>query len=61
MEAKNNIIYTDGACKGNPGNGGWGVYIITKDKIEKELYGYETFTTNNKNGINSSYKRSRIF
>ena len=31
-QEKNNqiTIYTDGACKGNPGEGGWGVYIISK-------------------------------
>lgn len=40
-------IYTDGACKGNPGPGGWGVYLIYKDK-EKSLYGGEAETTNNR-------------
>ena len=30
-------VYTDGACKGNPGIGGWGVYIKTSD-YEKDLY-----------------------
>ncbi len=34
------IIYTDGACKGNPGPGGWGVLLIYKEK-EKELCGGE--------------------
>jgi len=41
------IIYTDGACKGNPGPGGWGAYLQYKDK-EKELYGGEAETTNNR-------------
>lgn len=41
------IIYTDGACKGNPGPGGWGVVMRYKDK-EKELYGGELATTNNR-------------
>ena len=41
------IIYTDGACKGNPGPGGWGVYMKYKAH-EKELYGGEIETTNNK-------------
>lgn len=41
-------IYVDGACKGNPGHGGWGVYIKTEDDKEIELYGEEKFTTNNK-------------
>jgi ribonuclease HI len=40
-------IYTDGACKGNPGSGGWGVFMKYKG-IEKELYGGEKETTNNR-------------
>lgn len=39
-------IYTDGACKGNPGVGGWGVYLRYKD-LEKEVYGGDKSTTNN--------------
>ena len=39
-------VYTDGACKGNPGVGGWGVYIKTAD-YEKDLYGGNPETTNN--------------
>ena len=41
------IIYTDGACKGNPGPGGWGVFLQYR-KHEKELYGGEMETTNNR-------------
>ncbi len=41
------IIYTDGACRGNPGLGGWGVILSYKGKI-KELYGAEKHTTNNR-------------
>jgi ribonuclease HI len=45
---KNQIyIYTDGACKGNPGPGGWGAFIKYNDKT-LELYGGELNTTNNK-------------
>ena len=40
-------IYTDGACRGNPGPGGWGALLIFKDQ-EKELSGAETLTTNNR-------------
>lgn len=40
-------IYTDGSCKGNPGKGGWGVYIKEGLK-EIELYGMEENTTNNR-------------
>ena len=41
------LIYTDGACRGNPGPGGWGVILNYKGKI-KELYGAEKLTTNNR-------------
>lgn len=40
-------IYTDGACRGNPGPGGWGVLLMYGDK-RKELYGGEAETTNNR-------------
>lgn len=40
-------IYTDGACSGNPGPGGWGVILLYKG-IEKELSGFEEQTTNNR-------------
>ncbi|MDC0931466.1 ribonuclease HI [Methylophilaceae bacterium] len=40
-------IYTDGACKGNPGVGGWGV-IIMQDEKNIELFGGENETTNNR-------------
>ena len=40
-------IYTDGACSGNPGVGGWGVVLRYRD-IEKELSGAEAQTTNNR-------------
>jgi len=40
-------IYTDGACSGNPGPGGWGVVMIYSDKT-KELFGNEQDTTNNR-------------
>ena len=40
-------IYTDGACKGNPGPGGWGVLLLSGD-TEKELFGGELATTNNR-------------
>jgi len=41
------VIYTDGACSGNPGTGGWGVVLISGEK-RKELSGAEARTTNNK-------------
>ena len=41
------VIYTDGACKGNPGPGGWGAWLKSGD-TEKELFGGELGTTNNR-------------
>ena len=41
------IIYTDGACRGNPGPGGWGA-LIEYGEFTKELYGGDASTTNNK-------------
>ncbi len=40
-------IYTDGACKGNPGVGGWGALLRSKG-VERELFGGERVTTNNR-------------
>ena len=40
-------IYTDGACKGNPGPGGWGA-LMRSGPHEKQLYGGEQLTTNNR-------------
>ena len=40
-------VYTDGACKGNPGPGGWGALLVA-DGREQEIYGGERDTTNNK-------------
>ncbi len=40
-------IFTDGACRGNPGPGGWGV-LLRYDGLERELYGGELETTNNR-------------
>jgi ribonuclease HI len=56
-------IYTDGACKGNPGPGGWGAWLSTGEH-EKELFGGEPLTTNNRMELTaviealSSLKRS---
>lgn len=40
-------IYTDGACRGNPGPGGWGALLRYGD-VDKQLYGGEHLTTNNR-------------
>lgn len=45
--AQHVVIYTDGACKGNPGPGGWGAMLTSGDTV-KELFGGEMGTTNNR-------------
>lgn len=59
-------IYTDGACRGNPGPGGWGVILRYKGH-EKTLYGGEAHTTNNRMelmaaiaGLEALKRRSRV-
>ncbi len=48
MEAEKTVyIYSDGACKGNPGPGGYGTILVYKN-VEKELFGGEAHTTNNR-------------
>ena len=44
---KSVVIYTDGACKGNPGPGGWGA-LLRCDGKTKEIYGGDPATTNNR-------------
>ena len=57
---KNSIsIYTDGACKGNPGEGGWGAFIEYSDEKVK-LYGYEKDTTNNRMEIIAAIEALRF-
>lgn len=45
--AESVILHTDGACRGNPGPGGWAAVLAYRGR-EKELYGYEPETTNNR-------------
>lgn len=52
------VIYTDGACSGNPGPGGWGVLMQFGDK-EKELYGGEPDTTNNRMELTATIEALR--
>ena len=47
MTDKKVALYTDGACKGNPGAGGWGV-VLEYGKHRKELFGGDVETTNNR-------------
>ena len=48
-------IYTDGACRGNPGEGGWGAVILYKEH-EKQLFGGESDTTNNRMELMAAIK-----
>lgn len=52
------IIYTDGACSGNPGPGGWGAYLIYKNH-EKKIFGHELDTTNNRMEIMATIEALR--
>jgi|TARA_B110000438_G_scaffold174714_1_gene166956 ribonuclease HI len=49
------IMYTDGACSGNPGPGGWGV-LMTFEGAEKEIYGGKSSTTNNQMELSAAIK-----
>ncbi|HCU91165.1 MAG TPA: ribonuclease HI [Gammaproteobacteria bacterium] len=48
-------IFTDGACRGNPGIGGWGALLCYRD-VEKELKGVEIDTTNNRMELTATIK-----
>ncbi|MBQ1251425.1 MAG: ribonuclease HI [Firmicutes bacterium] len=48
-------IYTDGACSGNPGPGGWGAILEFKG-VEKEISGFEAQTTNNRMELTAAYR-----
>ena len=52
---KHVIIYTDGACRGNPGPGGWGA-LIKFDNAEKEIFGGQSDTTNNQMELTAAIK-----
>ena len=53
-------IYTDGACTGNPGPGGWAAIILLK-KGKKELFGGEKLTTNNRMELTAAIKALEYF
>ena len=53
-------IYTDGACKGNPGMGGWGA-ILMSGSHKKEIYGGEENTTNNRMELLAAIKALSLF
>ncbi|NKB61967.1 MAG: ribonuclease HI [Gammaproteobacteria bacterium] len=55
MSLRNVTIYTDGACRGNPGPGGWGALLIFKEN-EKAIHGGEHETTNNRMELTAAIK-----
>jgi ribonuclease HI len=61
MNKENKVIniYTDGACSGNPGNGGWGAFL-SDGKYSKEIYGGSKETTNNRMELTAAIESIRI-
>lgn len=55
MNMKKVTIYTDGACSGNPGIGGWGAILFYKD-TKKEISGFQKDTTNNQMELTAAIK-----
>ena len=55
------IVYTDGACSGNPGVGGWGVVIIKDNKDEVFLNGGDDNTTNNRMELTAAIEALKNF
>lgn len=53
-------IATDGACKGNPGRGGWGAVLRAADGRERELSGGEKVTTNNRMELMAEIGRAHV-
>ena len=51
-------IYTDGACSGNPGPGGWGAVLLYRD-MRREMSGYEPVTTNNRMELTAAIEAMR--
>ncbi len=58
MNVKKVVIYTDGACRGNPGPGGWGVLMHYQGN-DKTLSGYEAQTTNNRMELTAAIEALR--
>ena len=56
-----NDIYTDGACSGNPGVGGWGVVILINDKNPIYINGGKLNTTNNQMELKAAIEALKYF
>ena len=54
-------VYTDGACKGNPGPGGWAAVILSHDIVLDEISGYEEMSTNNRMELVAIIQALRYF
>ena len=54
-------IYTDGACSGNPGPGGWAVIILVNNEIKEKFFGSEKNTTNNQMELLAPIKAMQKF
>ena len=54
-------VYTDGACSGNPGKGGWGVVILRDNKEEIFLNGGNNNTTNNRMELSAAIEALKYF
>lgn len=54
--ARSYTIYTDGACEGNPGAGGWGAIVVDCDGVEEEYSGWDATTTNNRMELMAAIK-----
>ena len=52
-------IFTDGACRGNPGPGGWGA-LLRYGEVERELYGGESETTNNRMELRAAIEALKV-
>lgn len=58
-QQKKVVIYTDGACSGNPGPGGWGAYLIY-DGNSKKIFGCDIDTTNNRMELKAAIEALKI-
>lgn len=59
-KADTTIAYTDGACKGNPGKGGWGVLLVLANGEQRQYYGGDDPTTNNRMEMMAAIKAIKL-